>query len=51
MGGITWFDLWLMVAVAVALTLLLYLRAGLKRIEGALLLTSFAAYTTWLIAS
>jgi cation:H+ antiporter len=49
LGNITWFDLWLMVAVAIALTLLLYLRTNLKRAEGTLLLTSFVLYTGWLL--
>lgn len=49
LGGITWFDLWLMLAVAVALVGLLYRRAGLKRLEGFLLLTSFVVYGNWLL--
>ncbi|MEX2131745.1 MAG: calcium/sodium antiporter [Pseudohongiellaceae bacterium] len=51
MGGITWLDLWLMVAVALALTLLLYVRQYLRRPEGSVLLAGFIAYTTWLIVS
>lgn len=47
LGGITWFDLWLMVGVAIALNVLLYWRSGLRRLEGTFLLTLFAVYTSW----
>lgn len=51
LGGIGWDDLWLMVATACALTLMLYFRSALKRPEGLLLLATFIAYTTWLVSN
>jgi cation:H+ antiporter len=47
-GGIGWADLGMMIAVAVALAALLWLRARLGRLEGGFLLASFALYLTWL---
>lgn len=50
LGGITWIDLGVMLALACALMGLLSARPRLARAEGALLLTAFAAYTSWLLA-
>ncbi len=49
-GGIAWIDLGVMVALACALTVLLFGRSRLGRAEGAVLLTAFVAYTSWLLA-
>ncbi len=51
LGGITWFDLGAMVALACALWLMLVSSRQLGRTEGALLLASFITYTTWLLAA
>ncbi len=50
-GGVTWTDLGIMVALACVLMALLYIRRGLGRVEGCLLLASFTMYTTWLVAA
>ncbi len=49
LGGITWFDLWLMLALAGILVGLLFRKAGIGRLAGLLLLASFAAYESWLL--
>ncbi len=48
MGQIAPGDLALMLLLAVALALLMFIRRRLGRLEGALLLGTFVAYTTWL---
>lgn len=51
LGGITWFDLGAMVGLACALTLILFARLRLGRVEGAILLVAFITYTSWLLAA
>jgi cation:H+ antiporter len=51
LGGISVIDLGTMVAASGALMILLYARHRLGRVAGSLLLASFVAYVSWLIAA
>lgn len=46
-GAITWSDLWIMALITVPLALLLPLRSRLGRLEGAVMVAGFVAYTVW----
>lgn len=50
LGAISWVDLAVVVSLACIVTVLLFTRLRLDRIEGALLLAGFVLYTTWLLA-
>jgi cation:H+ antiporter len=51
LGGITWIDLGVMVTLACALSLIVFVRPHLGRSEAALLLVAFVAYTSWLLVA
>jgi cation:H+ antiporter len=51
LGAISWVDLGAMAALACILTALVSTRRRLGRAEGALLLTLFVLYTSWLLAA
>lgn len=50
MGAITWVDLSVMLLLACVLTLFLFTRLRLQRIEGAFLVVGFMVYVGWLLA-
>jgi len=51
LGNITWIDISVMLAFALLVLPLAYTGFTLKRWEGGLFLTGYAAYITWLVAS
>jgi cation:H+ antiporter len=51
MGAIAWFDLWLMVIVAVVFAALMFSRNGISRSNGAVLLLFYGLYTVWLLST
>jgi cation:H+ antiporter len=51
MGGVTWIDIGVMVAIALLAWPLLRMGLRVTRIDGAILLGSYVAYMTWLVVS
>ena len=50
LGAVGWFDIATMVALACIMTVFLYTRRRLDRVEGGFLFASFVLYTTWRLA-